>query len=450
MPRTCTIHVGTHKTGSSSIQRTLFENRNLVARRHNLQYFEGYENHSVLYTAFNPTALHFRSLQIAGVTTLEGAAKHAENMRDQLSRSIDRAAGKDYVISGEGLSFLPATTVPAMQEFFARFFDRVRICVYVRHPYGYADSAAQECVKRGETFEQLIAATLDGAAGPSVLPKYRDRIEKYITAFGRENVKIREFDRNKLKNQDVVMDFLCNMLGLDEAGLGFAPEHSNESLSHAVVRQLERLNRTAPLIKDGKLNMQRSTRILRLLKDLPARQRFVFSELDIARFAEVVAEDVAWLSDLTDGAISFDLNKERHEAETDPESELDDHSAVMHAFNEALVGKERSDSHMRIYRELSRLSMKKTTDTKPLETQLSHCRQPGLLVTTASDLAKMGLVGPAKIALERAIHLTDLEPNPKLRRAVRRRLAALNRLGPTTRPKRTVFSALTGLNPFRA
>ncbi len=73
--------------------------------------------------------------------------------------------------------------------------------MYVRDPYEFATSAFLQRLKSG--------STLDNPRRRLPLPEYRNKLQPYIDAFGRENVDIRIFDRRRFIGGDLISDFLA-------------------------------------------------------------------------------------------------------------------------------------------------------------------------------------------------------------------------------------------------
>ena len=91
---------------------------------------------------------------------------------------------------------------------------------YVRPPISYMESAFQQAVKgRGER----------RIGGSRFWPRYRERFEKLDAVFGRENVRLKLFRPDVLRDGDVVLDF-AHELGLTvSTGAGGPGERGTQS-----------------------------------------------------------------------------------------------------------------------------------------------------------------------------------------------------------------------------
>ena len=216
------LHLGTHKTGSTSIQQTLWR-----ARSANVGLPRGGKaNQSDLARLLfeeGDRLEQFRITRMAG-TDRAALAKAREAARDRLARDLARCRRSVFVFSAEDMTApdFPEEALHRAADFFRGFSDRVEAVAYVRAPLAFMTSAYLQRLR------ELKPTALDFA--PETLwPGYRDRFEKLDTVFGTGATTLRAFDRATLEGGDVVRDFL----GLIDAGLAgrIRVLRSNESLA---------------------------------------------------------------------------------------------------------------------------------------------------------------------------------------------------------------------------
>jgi hypothetical protein len=312
--RVCVVHIGTMKTGTSSIQTSLFGARPALAAA-GVRYLGRAANHSLLYAAFADEPDRLPLLARRGFATHEARRAEAAAWAADLARFLSRPGPGLSVISGEGLCDLGAAGVARLKAAIAPHVDAVRVIVYARPPVAFAQSMAQQVIKWGATFEDIARATLEGSDhGPrprraSVHPAYRDRIGPFIDAFGRDAVTIRAFDPGVLAQGDVVEDFLVQATGRGSAALGVQRIRVNEGMDHAAVLMLESLNRSLPTQSDGRMHAARAPRLVARLKALDVVRSFRLPGFDWDRFAAAVAPDLDWLAGVTGGAVRFTLER---------------------------------------------------------------------------------------------------------------------------------------------
>ena len=243
------LHIGLHKTGSSSIQASL------QGYKHGGCFYAdlGWANHSIpLYTAFSQNANHYH------IWTKQGSsAEQVQQIKGQVLRQLDQQLSSPnqntIIFSGEDLSQLSQEETDAFVTFLRRRCQRIIAVVYVRDPLDYAASAFQQLVKGGC---QHIPR--------SISQQIQAKISIWQQALGAENMQIRSFDRETLHNGCVVQDF-CQLVGLDPAHITI--KRRNESLSGAAIKILFHLNQTSPLQFGDAVLARTRRRLVNLLAD---------------------------------------------------------------------------------------------------------------------------------------------------------------------------------------
>lgn len=201
------IHVGMHKTGSSSIQNYFAQHAG-----DGIKYasWRG-PNHSGLF------ALLFQELEEA--KTYHGFNVRGQDFLDRLGelqslwrKRLDadlaeaKASGKDFILSAEDISAPPFEKATiAMRDLFEQWTDEIVVIGYVRPPLSYARSAFQQRLKGGAVDRLKIFG---------LWPAYRKRFEKLDTTFGRGRVHLKKFDPDALFGGNVVTDF-GHQIGVD-------------------------------------------------------------------------------------------------------------------------------------------------------------------------------------------------------------------------------------------
>ncbi|MFM2356846.1 MAG: hypothetical protein RLZZ528_2582 [Pseudomonadota bacterium] len=191
MTRTLYLHIGIHKTGTTSIQSTLagFDDGTTAYFKISNQN-AGWD----MFTMFSDRrAEHWLNRKYS-------AADLAERTTRITATAEAMFAGnrKNYIISGELMSqMFKAQEIGAMLAFMRRHFDDIRLIVYVRDPVGYMRSVMQQFVKNGPLKFDLDLA----------YPDYRNRLEPWFDAFPPDRREIVLFDPKRFEKGDVVFDF---------------------------------------------------------------------------------------------------------------------------------------------------------------------------------------------------------------------------------------------------
>ncbi|MBM5793895.1 MAG: hypothetical protein FJ057_08185 [Cyanobacteria bacterium K_DeepCast_0m_m1_088] len=259
------IHIGLHKTGSSSIQSSLLGYNDGFCFYADL----GWANHSIpLYTAFsnNANSYHIWDKQGFSPEQIQGIKKE---VLLQLEQQLSKPNCNTIVFSGEDLSTLSQSETHALVAFLRERCQRIVAVVYVRDPLDFAASAFQQLVKGG-------CAQIPRNIGQQI----QHKIGIWEQVLGAENVQIRSFDREKLRNGCVVQDF-CHLAGVDPAKI--AIKRKNESINGAAVKVLFHLNQTSPLQFGDPSLVRTRQRLLKVLSitfaDLPVIDKHFFVDL---------------------------------------------------------------------------------------------------------------------------------------------------------------------------
>jgi hypothetical protein len=314
------IHIGLHKTGSTSIQATMFRNRKMLLA-HGINYLALNENHS---TTIGPLFMQDPHLYLPNklkkINTEAMAAKQNKRNKAALLREISANRSKTFVISGEDLSRLRPECLQKLKDFLTPFAARFRIVAYVRDPYATINSVFQHRVRGGHTFAQIMASP--------PRPFYRD-IAHAIDIFGRENVDIRIFNSARFVNGDLIADFLSAIGGPPELASELNIVRANEAISHEAAHLLNEINKRYPEGDDRSPNPARSSDIVERLSAIPGQAFRCPSEVFVIRrrsigiqlrwlretLGEEVFPDGPWTEDIgprwtdeTLGALAVALN----------------------------------------------------------------------------------------------------------------------------------------------
>jgi hypothetical protein len=222
------VHFGIHKTGSSSVQQTLFEAKTGM---NGAAYVHGnLANSSQIIR--NSFVLPERLGRRIGGSDAEGRAARARQAgRVQVTAALNRASQQAcrLILSAEVIDQFNDEELAAMADFLSDFAARQTFVGYIRDPASFQRSAFQEVLKTKLTDDHLIT---DGDTGKLTYHRIVDRLD---ARFGRENVLVFPFDRMIFPQGDVVRHFL-GVAGLDTAQIEV--KRVNESLSMTAVKAL--------------------------------------------------------------------------------------------------------------------------------------------------------------------------------------------------------------------
>lgn len=215
------LHIGSHKTGTTTVQATLQHNEALLLQR----------GLAVVRGDSLPN-LH----QYLGFVDTKAILPGGYKTHDPVAFAAMLAAAKaDHVFgSSENFSFFfSQTAIDQLAAALKAHFDDIRIIVYLRRQDRHAISHHQEGARpqrrpEGMLWGHSLTALPEPAPQHWLYLDYDHRISMWEKAFGQDNLMVRLFDRGLLKDGDIVPDILA-LMGYDEHGLVRMPD-SNVSL----------------------------------------------------------------------------------------------------------------------------------------------------------------------------------------------------------------------------
>jgi hypothetical protein len=196
----CIVHMGMHKTGSTSIQNSLCGHSDASFVYADL----GTPNHSLpIYSLFavHPERHHLHRAETRDPAAVAG---YVERVRADLERAFESAGDRTLIVSGEDIGVLSREELGKLESHFRGYCDELRVVGYVRPPGGFITSAFQQRVKGGSV------------SGLDLNEEYRDyeaRFAKFDEVFGRDQVSLWKFDPTRFPGRCVVQDF-CARLGI--------------------------------------------------------------------------------------------------------------------------------------------------------------------------------------------------------------------------------------------
>ncbi|WP_323036685.1 hypothetical protein [Pararhodobacter sp.] len=231
---TILLHLGTHKTGSTSLQRNFAKHR-WVLRKHGLRYVGTDQPYPNLYSAFMPDPMKFVWNRVSGLSREQIMARDAKSMAE-LEAVLAKNTDPLVVISSEYLAMLPAEGLRAMRDRFAPY-GRVEAVYAYRELHSWISSDTQQMAKIGVAKRRTPVN--------EALRRISDFPVKIVEVFGRDATHFLRFE--DAKEIGICTHFLqtFGLPGFPEMGLEESRE--NLSLSGPAVEALFVYNREHPL-----------------------------------------------------------------------------------------------------------------------------------------------------------------------------------------------------------
>ena len=252
------LHIGTEKTGSTSIQKFLWKNRQKLA--FNNIYVPDFlsNNHVdlVLYAALRNSCrgllikknLYEETLYNRFISTFPKV------FVSRLQPLVDD--GLNLVLTSELLStrLVKIEQINKLAELLQQLKQPIKVIIYLRRQDEYIASSYSTSILNGHTFD------LDSyIEKPNMNLNYYEFVNQWAQVFGKENIIVRAFQLSKLLNQNVVADFL-QIIGLKEK-MNLNPQENdyflNPALDYSTIEFLRLLNHHFPEYINNQYNFRR-------------------------------------------------------------------------------------------------------------------------------------------------------------------------------------------------
>ncbi len=280
------LHIGTEKTGTTSLQGSLASS---AARLAGLGYF------------FTPTLLgnanNSNLVVVAGALTdpsdyFVGKALSSMNVtldrlaaetREKLAEALGARPYHTAIFSSEHLHsrMVDVAAKKTLRQFLLGLVDEVKVVVYLRRQDSMAVSDLSTRVIDGVPIPRTLIVP---SAEPARFFDYGAMVEEYAEVFGAANIIVRLYERDALVDGNVVADFE-RLAGMPANALDRIPGR-NVSFSIPALEFLDEYNALHPKVRDGKVDPARAGRLAQLvplLRRLPG-PRPVPRPLDVAAF----------------------------------------------------------------------------------------------------------------------------------------------------------------------
>lgn len=316
------LHIGCEKTGTTTIQRVLSKNRDLLLQQGVVfPKLFGSPNHMEIGVACaNDTAsseLRLVELKRQDCTF----EQYRQRLSASLQQEFSRPGIETAIISNEHLHsrLCRDEEVERLAAFIRPFADEVKVLVYLRRQDRLAVSLNSTRIRLGGN------APIFPPAGPLNLPPYFDfdaMLSRYANVFGENNIEVRDYDALAHRGIDIVEEFLrqCDL------ALSYEPNgRNNVSLSFDQIVFLMKFNERFPLIVDEKINEDRGP-IHQVIANVCADgAKFRPARADAMRFYDLFKSGNARVGEkylgLAPGEMPFDENFDEYPEEA-PQLEL--------------------------------------------------------------------------------------------------------------------------------
>lgn len=308
MDKTCYLHLGLHKTASSSFQQTCAQSRNLLEKagicypRFHCRFGDypssDIQNHSIpIYSSFSRAPKKY----LPNIKWSVGP--HIKLVNAEYRRNLVNAllTSNTILVSGEDISLLAAEELEDLKCFIERHGFQVAPFALVRSPYSFMCSALQQRVKAG-IYCKIIGLNNTKRIKISnySLPARCHKISNLISIFG-PSLQLFPFASAK-KHPLGPVGFLLSVMDLiDPYSVNL--KQSNASASNQWVRLQNQVNKKYPAIKKGRINAMHFKIPQTRIRD----EKFLLEPDELASVSKQIEEENSIMRDML-GATFCDAN----------------------------------------------------------------------------------------------------------------------------------------------
>ena len=278
------LHIGTEKTGTTTIQRFLAHNRKLLSKQGIL--------HPKCLSAENHTRVAIYADQADQTQDLwshqsirNGSERDQFNskLKEEFQSEVRKSKPQKIILSNEHCSsrLLDEASIDHLRGLLTPFSSNIRVVLYLRRQDEFLLSSYATAIKSGKTTALAVPNVMENNPWVHKRYRYRPLIDRWANVFGKENIVIRTFDRALMHGEDVIEDFK-HTLGIETDSFT-VPEVQNESMGADVIEFLRMLNSHMPAHEEYVTNPTRAA-IVNILMAMPIGKKRSVEEL--ARFMD--------------------------------------------------------------------------------------------------------------------------------------------------------------------
>jgi hypothetical protein len=208
------LHIGTHKTGTTSIQSFLQKESKLLSDN-GFKFYDGIHlknNHVELFLAvMNESRDSFSRDKF----NIGDQNEYLNIVTEKVQSFITDTTSPKLILSTEGLSLLrfPAE-FDKLKSILQAERNKISVILYLRNKADFLESYKKQIKKRDRSFSENPKSVYY-VENDTWLIDYDDLVNKYSDAFGRENLIILDYDL-EVKNHNNVLNSFLNSIGITE------------------------------------------------------------------------------------------------------------------------------------------------------------------------------------------------------------------------------------------
>jgi hypothetical protein len=268
--KTLYLHLGYHKTGTTSIQDTLFLNSVFLEKNNYLYPKSLAKNHSIeIYNIFCSEAKNYKKKGL--LSSQEQVLKNQE-ITNNLINEVQNSNSENIIISGEGIIFLNKNELNSFKYFIQKELNITNIVVIlsVREILSLNNSAFQQRIKSGGHI--FVGYN-----------KFSQYIAKVIEVFGKDNLKVSSFE-TACSHKDGLVGYFCESISIPDKLISHLEiVKNNESISNKSLDLLQYIHKKT-LVKGKYKKLFYSLRGEKFVLDQNIQEELLLSTKDDSKW----------------------------------------------------------------------------------------------------------------------------------------------------------------------
>lgn len=231
------IHIGLHKTGTTSIQLFMHNNCEIIQKKYGVTY--------VPVPSDDIAPYQHRYLNKLMISDEDAFLEIFKN---------NSKSSRNFVVSSE--CFLEKDEYASQLSKLKNIFKNVYIIIYIRRQDDWIESLYKQVVLYNHKIKHTINEWIELFLSGGYLyynANFKETIDRWASIFGEENIILRSFDTNQLYNSNVVCDF-CNILKITSSKFNNYKIHVNKGVRSREVVEMYR-------ITNGQLSLEKQKEI---------------------------------------------------------------------------------------------------------------------------------------------------------------------------------------------
>ncbi len=250
------LHVGVEKTGTTTLQVALAMNRRLF-RRYGYAIPATPRGFPSCHIGLALCAAHPDAVpelrQAARLTSSQAYDAFIKSYPEKISRELIGSGCHTAILSNEHCSsrLTTITEIGKIHQILARLARECRVIIYLRRQDEVVASHYSTAVRSGGTHEFNFSREIHWV-------DYLHLLEMWAQVFGKENITVRIFEPQQLKDGDLLTDFF-SIVGFRRQDKLSRPDNQNRSLDVHTLEFMRRFNMHLPSGAEAGLDVARGS-----------------------------------------------------------------------------------------------------------------------------------------------------------------------------------------------